>query len=241
MFIIIDHECIIIDRGIGMNVNEKYKELIEIVQEKLTCSAHNLDHVFRVYNLCLLISKYEKDVDLDILIPAALLHDIARVEESQDKTGEVDHAILGSEIAEGILKQLGHEEGKIEKIKHCIVTHRFRTGNEPKTIEAKILFDSDKLDVIGASGIARTFMLAGQFGQRLTLDGTLNEYLKGNTVENGRLKDVSKHSPFIEYEVKFKKIPDKLYTNKAREIGKERIKFMDEYFNTLRLEIEGAK
>lgn len=241
MFIIIDHECIIIDRGIGMNVNEKYKELIEIVQEKLTCSAHNLDHVFRVYNLCLLISKYEKDVDLDILIPAALLHDIARVEESQDKTGEIDHAIFGSEIAEGILKQLGHEEGKIEKIKHCIVTHRFRTGNEPKTIEAKILFDSDKLDVIGASGIARTFMLAGQFGQRLTLDGTLNEYLKGNTVENGRLKDVSKHSPFIEYEVKFKKIPDKLYTNKAKEIGKERIKFMDEYFNTLRLEIEGAK
>lgn len=224
-----------------MNINAKYKELIEIVQEKLTCSAHNLDHVFRVYNLCLLISKYEKDVDLDILIPAALLHDIARVEESQDKTGEIDHAILGSEIAEGILKQLGYEEEKIEKIKHCIVTHRFRTGNEPKTIEAKILFDSDKLDVIGASGIARTFMLAGQFGQRLTLDGTLNEYLNKNTVENGRLKDVSKHSPFIEYEVKFKKIPDKLYTNKAKEIGKERIKFMDEYFNTLKLEIEGVK
>lgn len=224
-----------------MNINTKYKELIEIVQEKLTCSAHNLDHVFRVYNLCLLISKYEKDVDLDILIPAALLHDMARVEESQDKTGEIDHAILGSEIAEGILKQLGYEEEKIEKIKHCIVTHRFRTGNEPKTIEAKILFDSDKLDIIGASGIARTFMLAGQFGQRLTLDGTLNEYLNKNTVENGRLKDVSKHSPFIEYEVKFKKIPDKLYTNKAKEIGKERIKFMDEYFNTLKLEIEGVK
>lgn len=224
-----------------MNINAKYKELIEIVQEKLTCSAHNLDHVFRVYNLCLLISKYEKDVDLDILIPAALLHDIARVEESQDKTGKIDHAILGSEIAEGILKQLGYGEEKIEKIKHCIVTHRFRTGNEPKTIEAKILFDSDKLDVIGASGIARTFMLAGQFGQRLTLDGTLNEYLNKNTVENGRLKDVSKHSPFIEYEVKFKKIPDKLYTNKAKEIGKERIKFMDEYFNTLKLEIEGVK
>lgn len=224
-----------------MNINAKYKDLIEIVQEKLTCSAHNLDHVFRVYNLCLLISKYEEAVDLDILIPAALLHDMARVEESQDKTGEIDHAILGSEIAEGILKQLGYEEEKIEKIKHCIVTHRFRTGNEPKTIEGKILFDSDKLDVIGASGIARTFMLAGQFGQRLTLDGTLNDYLKGNTVENGRLKDVSKHSPFIEYEVKFKKIPDKLYTNKAREIGKERIKFMDEYFNTLKLEIEGAK
>ncbi|NSA04451.1 HD superfamily phosphodiesterase [Clostridium beijerinckii] len=144
-------------------------------------------------------------------------------------------------IAEDILRTLEYEEEKIEKIKHCIIAHRFRTGNEPNTMEAKILFDSDKLDVIGASGIARTFMLAGQFGQRLTVNESLDEYLEGNTVENGRLKDVSKHTPFIEYEVKFKKIPDKLYTDKAKEIGKERLKFMDEYFNRLKSEIEGIK
>ena len=144
-------------------------------------------------------------------------------------------------MAEDILRKLEYEEEKIEKIKHCIIVHRFRTGNEPNTIEAKILFDSDKLDVIGASGIARTFMLAGQFAQRLTVNQPLNDYLKSNTVENGRLKDVSKHTPFIEYEVKFKKIPDKLYTDKAKEIGKERLKFMDEYFNRLKSEIEGTK
>ncbi|WP_346913355.1 HD domain-containing protein [Clostridium sp.] len=214
---------------------------MEIVQEKLTCSAHNLDHVFRVYNLCLLIAKHEEDVDLEVLIPSALLHDIARVEESKDKTGELDHAILGSEIAEDILRKLQYEEEKIQRIKHCIIAHRFRTGNEPTTIEAKILFDSDKLDAIGAIGIARTFMLSGQFGQRLTVKEPLNEYMECNTVENGRLKDVSKHTPFIEYEVKFKKIPDKLYTKKAKEIGKERLKFMEEYFNRLQLEIEGIK
>ena len=108
-----------------------------------------------------------------------------------------------------------------------------------KHIEAKILFDSDKLDVIGASGIARTFMLAGQFGQRLEVNESLNDYLNTNTVENGRLKDVSKHTPFIEYEVKFKKIPGKLYTKKAKEIGKERLEFTEEYFNRLKLEING--
>jgi len=224
-----------------MNTEMKHKKIIEIVQDKLTCSAHNLDHVFRVYNLCLLLAKYEKDVDLEVLIPSALLHDISRVEESQDKTGKIDHAVLGSVIAEDILRKLEYEEEKIEKIKHCIIAHRFRTGNEPKTIESKILFDSDKLDVIGASGIARTFMLAGQFGQRLTVNESLNDYLKNNTVENGRLKDVSRHTPFIEYEVKFKKIPDKLYTKKAKEIGKERLKFMDEYFNRLESEIDGLK
>ncbi len=224
-----------------MNIETKHKKIIEIVQDKLTCSAHNLDHVFRVYNLCLLLAKHEKDVDLEILIPSALLHDIARVEESQDKTGEIDHAVLGSVIAEDILRNLEYEEDKIDKIKHCIIAHRFRAGNEPNSIEAKILFDSDKLDVIGASGIARTFMLAGQFGQRLTVNGPLNDYLKSNTVENGRLKDVSKHTPFIEYEVKFKKIPDKLYTKKAKEIGKERLDFMERYFDRLKLEIDGVK
>ncbi len=224
-----------------MNIEAKHKKIIEIVQDKLTCSAHNLDHVFRVYNLCLLLAKYEKDVDLEILIPSALLHDIARVEESQDKTGEIDHAVLGSVIAENILRNLEYEEDKIEKIKHCIIAHRFRAENEPNSIEAKILFDSDKLDVIGASGIARTFMLAGQFGQRLTVNEPLNDYLKSNTVESGRLKDVSKHTPFIEYEVKFKKIPDKLYTKKAKEIGKERLDFMERYFDRLKLEIDGVK
>lgn len=224
-----------------MNIENKYKRIIEIVQDKLTCSAHNLDHVFRVYNLCMLIAKYENDVDFEVLIPAALLHDIARVEESKDTSGEIDHAILGSKIAEDILRKLQYHEEKIEKIKHCITTHRFRTDNEPKTIEAKILFDSDKLDAIGAIGIARTFMLAGQFGQRLTADEPLNDYLKSNTVENERLKDVSKHTPFIEYEVKFKKIPGKLYTKKAKEIGNKRLELMEEYFNKLKLEIEGAE
>lgn len=224
-----------------MNIEIKHKKIIDIVQDKLTCSAHSLDHVFRVYNLCLVIAKYEKDVDLEILIPAALLHDIARVEESQDKTGKIDHAVLGSAIAEDILRNLEYEEDKIEKIKHCIIAHRFRTGNEPNSIEAKILFDSDKLDVIGASGIARVFMLAGQFGQRLTTDEPLNDYLKSNTVENGRLKDVSKHTPLIEYEVKLKKIPDKLYTEKAKEIGQERLNFMEKYFDRLKLELDGMK
>ena len=224
-----------------MDIETKHNKIIQIVKDKLTCSAHNLDHVFRVYNLCLLLAKYEKDVNLEVLIPSALLHDIARVEESVDKTGDIDHAVLGSEIAGDILRKLEYEEENIDKIKHCIITHRFRTGNQPSTIEAKILFDSDKLDVIGACGIARTFMLAGQFGQRLTVNESLEDYLNTNTVKNGRIKDVSSHTPFIEYEVKFKKIPDKLYTRKAKEIGIRRLKFMEEYFSRLKLEIKGIE
>ena len=117
MFYIVDYKSSLTNGGrILMSPDIKHKKIIDIVEDKLTCSAHNLDHVFRVYNLCLLISKYEKDVDLEVLIPAALLHDIARVEESTDKTGRIDHSVLGSEIAEDILRKLEYEEEKIEKI-----------------------------------------------------------------------------------------------------------------------------
>jgi uncharacterized protein len=219
----------------------RINKIKEIVGKELSCSAHNLDHVMRVHNMCIFLAKYEEKVDLDILIPAALLHDIGRVIESQDKSGKTDHAILGAEMAEDILRNLDYNEEEIKRIKHCIITHRYRSGNGPKTIEAKILFDADKLDVIGSIGIARTFMMAGQFGQSLSQNNLSNDYIINNTSENGRLKDVSKHSPFIEYELKFKKIPEKLYTKKAKEIGKDRLAFMDLFFKKLELEIEGIE
>lgn len=222
-------------------IEKRYEKIKDIVEKELSCSAHNLDHVMRVYRLSLLLAKNEKNVDLDVLIPAALLHDIARVKESNDSTGATDHAIIGSEVAEEILRDLGYEEDKIEEIKHCIATHRFRSGNEPKTIEAKILFDADKLDAIGAIGIARSFMLAGQFGQKMSKNQYVGKDISQNTTENSRLKDVSEHSPFIEYEFKFRKIPEKLYTEKAKQIGVNRLKFMDEFFNRLSLEIEGEE
>jgi uncharacterized protein len=222
-----------------MMQNELHKKIIKIVEKKLTCSAHDLEHVFRVYKLCIDLSKYEPNVDMDILIPSALLHDIARVEENNDTTGQIDHSILGSELAEKILEDLGYENEKIEKIKHCIVTHRFRTDNKPKSIEAKILFDADKLDSIGAVGIARAFMLGGQFGQKISVELPNQDELNENSSKNGRLKEMSKHTSFIEYELKLKKIPDKLYTYKAKEIGARRINIMESYFHDLKLELTG--
>lgn len=222
-----------------MDKNTKHRKVKEIVEKELSCSAHNLDHVIRVHNLCMLLAEKEDNVDIEVLQISALLHDIARVKESQDKTGNIDHAVLGSEMAEIILKDLEFEKDTIEKIKHCITAHRFRSGNEPKTIEAKILFDADKLDVIGATGIARTFMLAGQFKQKMIIDTSVEEYLKENVVENGRLKDVSKHSPIVEYEIKFKKIPSKLYTQRGKEMALNRLAFMQNFFKMLEDESKG--
>lgn len=223
-------------------MEEKYQKIKEILERELSCSAHNMEHVMRVYNLCLHLAEGESDVDLDVLKTAALLHDIARVKEDKDNSGNIDHAILGAEMAEEILRDFDHSDENINKIKHCIVAHRFRSGNEPKTKEAKILFDADKLDVIGVIGIARAFMIAGQYGEKVYSNMPVDEYIKDNLVggkANGRIREMSKHAPNLEYETKFKYIPDTLYTQKAKEIGKQRVEFMKQYFERLEKEING--
>lgn len=221
-------------------MNNKYQKIIELVKDKMTYAAHDFDHVMRVYHTCLSLAENETGIDYDILIPAVLLHDIARSQEDEDPTGQIDHAVLGAEMAEEILKQLGYESEQIEKIKHCIKAHRFRSGFLPETVEAKILYDADKLDVLGAVGIARSFMLAGKHGERLFIDTDLNDYCAANIGVNGRVKDLSKHSSNIEFELKLKKIPEKLYTAKAKELAAARVKYMADFFEILRAEIKGC-
>ncbi len=217
----------------------RYSEIERILENKLGCSAHKLDHIYRVYDLCVLIGECESGVDMDVLLPAALLHDIARSEESEDLTGNVDHAMLGGEMAEELLFGLGYESERIRKIRHCIESHRYRTDRKPESIEAKVLFDADKLDILGAIGISRAFMIAGQYGQNLFEDGNVDDYIGENTASNGRLKDVRKHSPILEYELKLKQIPEKLYTSRGRAIAMGRLRFMKDFFDTLRLEVKG--
>ncbi|WP_363053835.1 MULTISPECIES: HD domain-containing protein [unclassified Methanoregula] len=120
--------------------------------------SHGIDHVLRVVHLCEMIGK-EEHADLDVLIPAALFHDIARSVE--EKEG-IPHEIAGADHAERYLRSIGYDEDRIPAISHAIRSHRFSTGCEPETPEAKILSDADKLDAMGAVGIARTFIRAGE-------------------------------------------------------------------------------
>lgn len=223
-------------------MERKYLKLRQIVEKELkeASPAHDINHVMRVYNLCLHLAKYESNIDLDVLKTAALLHDIARIKESQ----VVDHAVLGAKMSEKILRELEYTEEKIEHIKHCIISHRFRGESKPETKEAKILFDADKLDVLGAIGVARSFIIAGEVGERIYSDSPLDQYIKENLVggkPNGKIKDLSKHAPNLEFETKFKHIPDILYTRRAKEIANRRLDYMKQFFETLEKEIKGAK
>ena len=220
------------------------EEIKKIVKEKMegTDPSHDFFHVMRVYNLCLEIAKHEENVDLEVLKLSALLHDIARLKENMDNARKIRHEIEGAKMAEEILTRFGFPKENTKKIKECILAHRFRGNNEPKTIEAKILFDADKLDVIGATGIARTFISVGMYKQKIYRNIDIEEYVKDNLEggkRNGKIIDLRKHSPNLEFETKFIHISNKLYASKAKTIAKERINFMKQFFDRLKKEING--
>jgi uncharacterized protein len=223
-------------------MDEKYQRLQRIVEHEMQGAdpAHDIHHVMRVYRLCVHLAKDQTQVNMDVLIPAALLHDIARKQEDHDPSGSIDHAVLGAQQAEEMLRQLEFSDEAITAITHCIRTHRFRSDTQPMTLEAQLLSDADKLDVLGAVGVARSFMIAGQYREQIYSTTPLNEYIHSNLVDGkpqGRIKDVTKHAPNLEYETKLQYIPEKLYTRKAKTIAQQRREYMKQFFHHLRREI----
>ena len=139
--------------------------------------AHDREHVYRVLGVALDIAVTEPDADKDVVIAACLLHDIGRRDQMRDK--RLCHAAVGAEKAEKFLKKNGFGEEFAQRVAECVRTHRFRRGGAPQSIEAKILFDADKIDVCGATGIARTLLYQGHHGGALyaqSADGSLGRH-----------------------------------------------------------------
>jgi uncharacterized protein len=189
---------------------------------------HDFSHIERVRNLALRIGKKEK-ADLFVLEIAALLHDIKKKEEMKFK-GLICHAEHGAKAARKILDKYNLDKKTIENIVHSIEAHRYRNNIFPNTIEAKALFDADKLDSIGAVGIGRDFLFAGEIGAKFH-DPNVNikktkEYSKDDTA-------------YREFLVKLSKIKSQIITKEGKRIAKERHGYMVEFFNRLNKEVNG--
>jgi uncharacterized protein len=187
-------------------------------------SAHDFDHVLRVVKLAEYIAQRE-GADADIVRAAALLHDIGLAE------GRAGHEASSARRARDILREHGYDEAAIDAVAHAIESHRFRSGLAPRTLEAKVLFDADKLDSIGAIGIARVFAFGGQRGQKLWADVSPEEA----DVE----ADSNRHTPVHEYHVKLKQIKDRLLTATGRAIAADRHAYMAGFYEQLDREVKG--
>ena len=195
-------------------------------------SSHDWSHIERVYNSAIKIGKAEK-ANLDILKIAVYLHDVGRNDEIKSN-GKICHAKRGVEIAQKILSKYNLDKEIVDNIKHCILTHRNKNDDHPKTIEAKVLFDADKLDSIGAIGIARDFLFAGIYNaplytgreKKIMKDADKYAYTKDDTA-------------LLEYYYKLSKVKDKIITKTAKKVANERHVYMKEFFKRFDKEVKG--
>ena len=188
-------------------------------------AAHDFDHVLRVLALAERIGRAE-GADMEVLRAAVLLHDVARAEE--ERTG-VCHAKAGAQRAREILA--GRPPQKVEAVAEAIAAHRFRDEVTPQSLEAKVLYDADKLDSIGAIGVARAYALAGKRGQRLWAP-VPPDY-------NGEDADPNEHTPVHEFVFKLSRLKDTLFTTTARRIAEGRHRYMVAFFRRLEREVRG--
>lgn len=189
-------------------------------------SAHDFDHVLRVFRLAERIGVAE-GADMHIVRTAALLHDVARAEAATN--GEC-HALLGSRRARDVLA--GHPPAQFEAVAHAIAAHRYRGTVRPETLEAQVVSDADKLDAIGAIGVARAYAVAGRQGSRLW--GKVNpDYHESDALSR------QAHTPVHEYVFKLARLKDRLYTPTARKIAEGRHRFMERFFEQLDHEVHG--
>ncbi len=216
-----------------MPFNSDLIDVLEIRAKERFAGArgsHGWDHVQRVYGLCQLIG-HEENCDMTVLLASALLHDIGRY-ECDNGNGVKCHAKVGAKMAEEILKEENADPDFTGQVTHCILTHRFRSDHNPQSIEAKVLFDADKLDSIGSVGIARAFLFSGEIGARLD-----DPDVKPDDVEPFGPDDTARY----EFSTKLLRVKGRMYTKTGKKIAEGRDRFMREFFKRLDDEISGLR
>jgi uncharacterized protein len=194
---------------------------------------HGFDHVLRVYQMAERLAVAE-NADLDIVRAAALLHDAEGSATLGGDEGRRAHHHASADFAAQILAAEGWPPERIAAVQHCIRAHRFRDNSEPpQTPEAMVLFDADKLDVLGAVGVARTIAFDVVVGQPIYAEPS-QRFLRTGEEEPGEA-----HSSYHEYLFKLCKIKDRLYTSTARSVGEARHRFLADFFTRLAAEYRG--
>ena len=193
-------------------------------------TAHDREHIYRVLYQAMELAKGEAGVDYEVLTAACLLHDIGRKEQYEDPS--VCHAAAGARKAYVFLTENGYDVGFAGKVADCIRTHRYRKDAPPESLEAKLLFDADKLDAAGAIGAARTLLYHGKE----------NEPLYSMT-EDGKVSDGTKDTEpsfFREYKYKLEKLYGQFFTEKGRELAQTRRDVSRRFYESLLAEAREA-
>ena len=193
---------------------------------------HGFSHILRVLALSQRLARSE-GADLEIVRAAALLHDAGDSGVGDERQ---EHQSAAALFAGKVLAAEGWPSEKIEAVQHCIRAHRFRNPSEqPATIEAKVLFDADKLDAIGAIGAVRAIAFAVKAGQDLYSPPS-ERFLKTGEKEIGE-----HHTPYHEHLYKLRKLKDRMFTTSGRAAAQVRHDAMESFFEQLQAELRSER
>ena len=198
-------------------------------------TVHDFEHVLRVLRMAERIGKAE-GADLEIIRAAALLHDSKGAAPGGDGSERQEHHLTSAVFAGEVLQAEGWAPERIRAVQHCIRSHRFRAKDEqPETLEARCLFDADKLDVLGAIGVARTIAYATLEGQPAFAEPS-TKFLESRELEEGE-----PYSSYHEYLFKLRQVKDRLLTRTGQAIAVQRATFLDAFYEQLRAESSGER
>lgn len=206
----------------------------EFVKNKLSGegSGHDWWHVYRVYNISVSIAKDEKeDVNLFIVELGALLHDIADWKFNDGDTN------VGANVSRDFLKSLAVDDETIEHVADIVKNISFKGAGEKshmKTLEGMIVQDGDRLDAIGAIGIARTFAYGGHDNREM-----FNPEIKPENHETFEQYKNSKGTTINHFYEKLLLLKDLMNTESGRKYAEKRHKFMEAYLEEFYAEWNG--
>lgn len=188
-------------------------------------SAHDISHTERVVANAKMLLKGEQ-ADIEVVTTAAWLHDCVVLPKNHPDRRQA--SLLASKKAGEFLTSIGFEEKKRLQVQHAIHAHSFSAGVRPETIEAKIVQDADRLDALGAIGIARCFLVGGELNRAL--------YHPDDPFCLNRPPDDALWTVDHFY-VKLFELPALMHTDSAKKEAKKRVAFMKTYLDILAREI----
>lgn len=204
--------------------NKLQKRIRKVVEGR--DPAHDFQHIMRVSKNTELIGRRE-GADMEILLRAALLHDLVVYPKGSAKTSK--SADDSADMAEKWLRGYGYPQDKIDKICYCIRTHSYSKRLIPVTLEGKILQDADRLDALGAIGVARTFSVSGSESRTFYNPG--DPFWKSGRELNDREWTLD------HFYKKLLRLKNSMHTKTAREMARERARFMEQFVRQLKKEI----
>jgi uncharacterized protein len=188
--------------------------------------AHDFYHIMRVYKNAKLIGRREGS-NMDILLTAVLLHDLVVYPKGSNKSFKSSDE--SADLAENILLSHGYPQDQINHISSCIRAHSYSKRFVPESLEGRILQDADRLDALGAIGIARTFSVGGS--QNRTFYNANDPFCRSDR----ELDDI--RWTLDHFQAKLLKLKDLMHTGTAKKIAQQRTKFMMLFIRQLQKEI----